>query len=36
MEKKVITSKDNEIIKHIKKLKEKNIEKNIVNLLLKV
>lgn len=28
----VITSKDNEIIKHIKKLKEKNIEMSIMNL----
>lgn len=35
MEKKVITSKDNETIKHIKKLKEKNIGKNMANLLLK-
>lgn len=29
----IITSKDNEIIKHIRKLKEKNIVMNIMSML---
>ena len=31
-----ITSKDNELIKHIRKLKDKNIVMKVMNMLLKV